>query len=258
MQYLLQLPPPISFLIVSAVTTFFSLSGLYLVRKRYSAEVLKENHEVAAIIFNAFGLFYGVMLAFVVFVTWSGYSDATKDLEMEANLADDLFHIAKTVPDPAKTTMEHGLINYLNSVFDELQRMSQGQIDIHSTGTMGALLTQFYQIDATSFPNKQMYAEALSRLNNLAEYRRLRIFNGNDTVPSVVWLVLLVGALFTVCFNYLFGMKNLRAQYLITATLTVTMSQILFLIYVLDHPFTGSSRISTEPLREVMEVMQQG
>ena len=97
MGFLLQLPPPISFFIVSAVTTFFTLAGLYLVRRRYSADVLKENHEVAAIIFNAFGLFYGVMLAFVVFVTWSGYSDATKDLEMEANLADDLFHIAKTV-----------------------------------------------------------------------------------------------------------------------------------------------------------------
>ena len=257
MGFLLQLPPLISFFIVSAGTTFFTLAGLYLVRRRYSAEVLKENHEVTAIIFNAFGLFYGVMLAFVVFVTWSGYSDATKDLEMEANLADDLFHIAKTVPDPAKTTMQQGLIGYVNSVFDELQRMSKGEIDIHSTGVMGELLTQFYQINQTSFPNKQIYAEALSRLNNLAEYRRLRIFTGNDTVPYVVWLVLLVGAVFTVCFNYLFGMKNIRAQYLITATLTITMSQILFLIYVLDHPFTGASRISTDPLRQVMEVMQQ-
>ena len=73
MQFLLQLPPPVSFFIVSAITTFFSLAGLYLVRRKYSAEVLKENHEVAAIIFNAFGLFYGVMVAFVVFVTWGGY-----------------------------------------------------------------------------------------------------------------------------------------------------------------------------------------
>src|SRR5215468_6207073 len=161
MGFLLQLPPPISFLIVSAGTTFFTLAGLYLVRRKYSADVLKENHEVAAIIFNAFGLFYGVMLAFVVFVTWSGYSDATKDLEMEANLADDLFHIAKAVPDPARTTMQQGLINYVNSVFDELKRMAEGEIDIHSTGTMGELLTQFYQIDETSFPNKQIYGEAL-------------------------------------------------------------------------------------------------
>jgi Protein of unknown function (DUF4239) len=257
MQFLLELWPPISFFIVSAITTAFALTGLYLVRKKYPAEVLKENHEVAAIIFNAFGLFYGVMLAFVVFVTWSGYSDATKDLEMEANLADDLFHIAKAFQEPARTVMQKGMLDYVTSVEnDELQRMAQGEIDIHSTGTMAELITAFYQLDEKSFPNRQIYAEALSRLNNLAEYRRLRIFTGNDTVPSVVWLVLLVGALFTVCFNYLFGMKNIRAQYLITATLTVTMSQILFLIYVLDHPFTGASRISTEPLRQVIEGMQ--
>jgi hypothetical protein len=257
MQFLLKLWPPISFFIVSAVATAFALTGLYLVRKKYSAEVLQENHEVAAIIFNAFGLFYGVMLAFVVFVTWSGYSDATKDLEMEANLADDLFHIASAFQEPARTVMQKGLLDYVTSVdTDELQRMAEGQIEIHSGQRMSGLITAFYQMDEKSVPNKQIYAEALSRLNNLAEYRRLRIFAGNDTVPFVVWLVLLVGAVFTVCFNYLFGMKNIRAQYLITTTLTVTMSQILFLIYVLDHPFTGASRISTEPLRQVIEIMQ--
>src|SRR6516225_7769001 len=100
MQFLLDWPVPISFLTVSLVTASVALAGLYLVRKRYPAEVLKENHEVAAIIFNAFGLFYGVMLAFVVFVTWGGYSDGTKNLEMEANLADDLFHIAKAFQEP--------------------------------------------------------------------------------------------------------------------------------------------------------------
>ena len=83
MQFLLQLWPPVSFFVVSAITTFFALVGLYLVRKKYPAEVLRENHEVAAIIFNAFGLFYGVMLAFVVFVTWNGYDDATKNLQMD-------------------------------------------------------------------------------------------------------------------------------------------------------------------------------
>ena len=68
-------------------------------RRKYSAEVLKENHEVAAIIFNAFGLFYGVLVAFVVFVTWSGYDEATKNLQMEASEALDIFHTAATFPE---------------------------------------------------------------------------------------------------------------------------------------------------------------
>src|SRR5262247_3777490 len=117
MQFLLQLPPPISFFIVSAVITFFSLAGLYLVRRKYSAEVLKENHEVAAIIFNAFGLFYGVMVAFVVFVTWSGYDDATKNLQMEANQVDDIFHGAEAFPEPARNAVKQALMDYVSSVY---------------------------------------------------------------------------------------------------------------------------------------------
>src|SRR5256884_2862683 len=101
MRFLLNLPVPLSFLIVSAITTVFALAGLRFVRKKYSAEVLKENHEVAAIIFNAFGLFYGVMIAFVVFVTWSGYDEATKNLQLEASEALDIFHSAAAFPDPA-------------------------------------------------------------------------------------------------------------------------------------------------------------
>jgi hypothetical protein len=52
-------------------------------------------------------------------------------------------------------------------------------------------------------------------------------------------------------------MKNIKAQYLITTTLAVTITLILFLIYVLDHPFTGTSKVSAQPLEEVITVMQQ-
>src|SRR5438552_14716050 len=83
MQFLLNLPAGVSFLIVTVITTAAALAGLRLVRKKYPTEALKENHEVAAIIFNAFGLLYGVVVAFVVFVTWSGYDDATKNLQLE-------------------------------------------------------------------------------------------------------------------------------------------------------------------------------
>jgi Na+/proline symporter len=257
MHALLYLPPAISFLIVSVATTSFALLGLYLVRRKYSAEVLRENHEVAAIIFNAFGLFYGVMVAFVVFVTWGGYSDATKNLQMEASEALDIFHSAQAFPDPTNRVIQQALRDYVASVYnDELQRMSRREISVHSGGAHANLRILFSQMDANSIPNRELYAETLHCLNNLAQYRRLRIFAGNNTVPPVIWLVLLVGGLFTVLYTFFFGMKNIRAQYLMTTSLTVTITLILFLIYVLDHPFTGTSKVSVEPLRQVLEQMQ--
>jgi len=259
MQFLLDWPVPLSFLTVSVVAAAIALSGLYVVRKKYPTEVLKENHEVAAIIFNAFGLFYGVMVAFVVFVTWSGYSDATKNLEMEANEVADIFHITQAFPDSARRAIRQGLMDYVVSVYDdELKRMSHGEIALHSGKALPTLLTAFYQMDEKSIPNRELYAETLDRLNDLAQYRRLRIFAGNDTVPQAIWLVLLVGAVFTVSYTFFFGMKNIKAQYVIATTLTVTITLILFLIYVLDYPFTGTSKVSAQPLKDVMEIMQRG
>src|SRR6266545_707044 len=95
-----------------------------------------------------------------------------------------------------------------------------------------SLMTTFYRMDEKSIPNRELYAETLTRLNDLAQYRRLRIFAGNDTVPSAVWFVLLVGALFSVSYACFFGMKNIKAQYLITTTLTVTIT----LIYQVLRP----------------------
>jgi Na+/proline symporter len=49
----------------------------------------------------------------------------------------------------------------------------------------------------------------------------------------------LLSAVFTVSYTFFFGMKDIRAQYVIATTLTVTITLILFLIYVLDHLYRG-------------------
>src|SRR5438477_7748141 len=257
MHFLLNLPPTISFLLVSVITTALAAVGLHFVRRKYPAEVLKENHEVAAIIFNAFGLLYGVVVAFVVFVTWSGYDDAAKNLQMEASDTLDLFHSTKAFPDPVRKIVQQGLMDYVDLVYrDEVNRMSTEEISIYSANPLRKLLDIFNQMDAQSVPNRELYSESLKRINSLAEHRRLRIFAGNNTVPPTVWLVLLVGGVITVAYTYLFATKNIRAQYLMITALTVTISWILLLIYILDHPFTGASKVSAKPLSEAMEVMR--
>ena len=258
MEFLLNWPWALSFFLVSAVTTTIAVLGLYLVRKKYPADVLKENHEVAAIIFNAFGVLYAVVVAFVVFVTWNGYDEATKNLQLEASQVLDIFHSATAFPDPASKIIQDGLIDYTNSVHnDELRRMAGGDIGIYSTGSLRNLIAVFDGMNDKSLPNRELYMESLRRINNLAEYRRLRIFAGNDTVPPMVWLILLVGGLITVSYTYFFGVRNIRGQYIMTSALTIMISLILFLVYVLDHPFTGTGRVSAKPFSEAMELMQK-
>ena len=258
MGFLLNWPWALSFFLVSAVTTALAIAGLYLVRKKYPADVLKEHHEVAAIIFNAFGVLYAVVVAFVVFVTWEGYDEATKNLQLEASQVIDLFGSAKAFPEPASKVIRDGLISYTNSVHnDELRRMAGGEIGVYSTGALRNLIAVFNGMEDKALPNRELYMESLRRLNSLAEYRRLRIFAGNDVVPPMMWLVMLVGGLIMVLYTYFFGVKNIQAQYIMTSALTIMISLILFLVYVLDHPFTGTAKVSAKPFSEAMELMQK-
>jgi Na+/proline symporter len=257
MGFLLNWPWALSFFFVSAVTTAIAVAGLYLVRKKYPADVIRENHEVAAIIFNAFGVLYAVVVAFVVFVTWEGYDEATKNLQLEASQVIDLFGSAKAFPNPTSKVIRDELINYTNAVHDdELRRMAGGDIGVYSSGALRNLIAVFDGMEDKALPNRELYMESLRRLNSLAEYRRLRIFAGNDVVPPMMWLVMLVGGLIMVLYTYFFGARNIRAQYIMTSALTIMISLILFLVYVLDHPFTGTGKVSSRPFAEAMELMQ--
>ena len=154
--------------------------------------------------------------------------------------------------------MKKELMSYIDSVYyDELRKMDGGLVTLHAGGPLHSLMDVFYRIDAASFSNKELYAETLKRLNSLAQDRRLRIFAGNDTVPEAIWFVLLVGGVFTV-FLHVF-LRNEKHQSAIRHHYDADGDDqlILFLIYVLDHPFTGTSKVSVEPLKQVMATMHQ-
>ncbi len=258
MHFLLGLPTALSFLIVAMATVSIALFGLALVRRRYPAESLKENHEVAAIIFSAFGWFYAVMVAFAVFVTWTGYDEANKNLQLEVSSALDVFYGASAFPAPLDGTIRQGMIEYLRLMDeDELKQMSAENLAFHSMGSLRSLMRLVGSTNESSLRNRELYSQSLQRLDGLAQYRRLRIFSGSNTVPPVLWLVLLCGAIITIACTYFFGMRHSYVQQAMTAALTLMLTLVLFLIYVLDHPFTGTNRISDAPLKQALAIMRE-
>src|SRR3569623_357566 len=155
MQFILYLPPEGSILLVCLVTTSLALAGLYLVRARYPQEVLRENHEVAAIFFNAFGVLYAVVVAFVVFVTWTGYDDATKNLQLEASEAIDVFQSAQDFPEQMRNVDRQGQREYVNSVnTDELKKMASGDVSLYSGSVLRKVLGTFNTAEERLLPNR--------------------------------------------------------------------------------------------------------
>jgi hypothetical protein len=257
MNSLLYLPIPLSFLIVVGLSVIISIAGLKLVRKKFSAETLKENHEVAGFIFNAFGLIYAVLIAFVVYATWTDYNDAKHNIEIEANKLSDLFIDAEGLQEPLKTNVQKQIIAYTDFVIaDEWAKMERGEKSDGARESIEKIFKEYLSVDIKGIQNIYIYQESLKRLNELSEYRRLRILSGSDYIPGVIWFVVIVGAVISIGYTYFFGSPKAAAQYIMTAALAITNSMVLFLIYILDHPFTGENAISAEPIRLAGELFR--
>ena len=83
MNFILNWHPVISIILLCGLMVAVSYAALKLTRKLFTEEVLRQNHEVGGMIFNAFGIIYAVLVAFVVFATWNEYDNSKKNIDQE-------------------------------------------------------------------------------------------------------------------------------------------------------------------------------
>ena len=99
------------------------------------------------------------------------------------------------------------------------------------------------------------YHHILDLLTIVNDNRNGRLDSADGTVPSVLWLVLIAGAVITLGYPSFFGSSNITAQVLMTAALAALVALTAFVAVVLDYPFTGDVRISRAPFEQSLAQM---
>jgi hypothetical protein len=92
----------------------------------------------------------------------------------------------------------------------------------------------------------------------LRENRTLRTTEVREGIPSVVWVVMVSGAVITVRFTYLFAMRSFKLHAMATGALTVVVVVLLlFTIGVLDHAYDGDVRVGPGAFELALKEMEQ-
>lgn len=241
---------PLAGVLLVGAAMLVSVMGLLVVRRYVDIGWLKQHHEVASYFFLMIGTLYAVLIAFAIFVVWSGFKDAGTNLEHEANEVGDLSRMSTVMPEPLRQNIRTALMEYLNSVTeDEFPAMAEGRESVRTWQAMQKL----WDVYGTGQPNSpQMqayYAESLTHLDALANFRRIRLFTSRSTVPTALWGLLVSGGILLVAFTYLFGHESIPAQAAMTAALAGILTFSLFLIISLDSPYSGVARVTPEPFK---------
>jgi hypothetical protein len=242
-------------------SVLLSLAGVILVRRWVPLPVLEAQNDVAGFIIAVLGVAYGVLLAFVIFVVWGQFEDTKSGVAREANALTDAFRLGQGLPEPGRHQIMELSRGYARVVVgEEWDTTGRGGESIESPRAW-KLLDQFWQAVRETTPRtpteQALYTQLLTEMHDLSSERKLRLLAAREGIPTLMWVVLVIGAVVTVAFTYFFGVKSLRAQLWMTAALAGTISLNLFLIAAVDYPFTGDLRVGPEAFQQALEVMDR-
>jgi hypothetical protein len=238
-----------------------AVAGLAVVQRLVPATIRRENNDVAGFIYAVMGVIYAVLLALVVIATWEELGRARVTVEAEANALAEIFWLAHQLPQPEGRELQELCQSYAEEVVNVgWPLMEQGRTpSLERSEETSRAWVLIDDIRATiqgyeprTAAGEQLYGEGLDQVQRLADARRTRLVQAEEGLPTVLWVVLIVGGIVVVSFAYLFGMDNTGAHALMVVALAGVITLVLFTIAAMDHPFTGAARVGPEAFELVL------
>ena len=222
--------------------------------RRFAPSVVEgEHNDVAGFLIAVVGVVYAVTLAFIVIVTWEEFRDARDTVDQEAGALRSLYRDSQSLPEPARSRMSDLVIRYAREMSDhEWSAMEKGESSRAAFDLVGEMFATLGATNPATPAQETFLSDALVRLNDVAEDRAERITVAEEGTVSVLWAAIVIGGVLTVGFALLFGVANERLHYLMVGVFAAVLALQIFVILVLNHPFSGDVRVGPEPFEHVV------
>jgi hypothetical protein len=235
-----------------------AIAGMFVVRRSVTLSTLESHNQVAGYIYSVVGVVYAVMLAFIAIVVWQQHTTVQTQVEQEANQLGDLYRNAQVFAPEVRMRLQNQIRAYSRTVVEkEWPAMAKGETSADAWAAFNQLWRAYQQVEARNDYESVWYAKSLDRLDELGDYRRLRLISNRAAVPALMWVVLLAAGIITIGFSFFFGAQNSAAQALMIAGLSATVGLVLFLIWALNHPFAGLVRVEPMPFHQLWNIIDQ-
>ncbi|MES2273970.1 MAG: DUF4239 domain-containing protein [Chlamydiota bacterium] len=242
----------VSSILVMFPSILFCLIILWIVRKTFSIHELRKNHDVVGFSFSIIGVLYSVILGFTVISAQSRYNEVLQTVENEAIMLADLYRDAGLFAPEEKQAIRTSLRNYVDYVIKkEWWQPIERKIRMETQDVMEKIWKSYYDITIRDEKTKIWYAESISKLDNFMNARLSRQFSSWQHLGTMMWTLLIVGAVVTISFMYFFGLESLHVQMMMTALIAGYLSFMLYLVFSLDNVLKGPEGIKPDSLEQI-------
>jgi Protein of unknown function (DUF4239) len=233
-------------LVEVVVVTGVSVGGHVLVRRLVPHAMLEKHNDVTGFVLAIVGVIYAVLLAFVVVIAWESFNTSESNAQNEVTAASDLYRLSKTFRDPQRQALRDELKHYAEIVRDKEWPAMQHGGESAEADDSGHRISDLAVLMINSDARNHLAVEesVMGLVRELQDARRTRLNENDEGIPRSLWTGLILGAICTIAFTYLFGVENFRMQLVMTALLATLVALMLSMIVALDYPYRGATSIS--------------
>jgi hypothetical protein len=223
------------------------------VRRLVPSIVVGEHNDVAGYLIAVVGVVYAVTLAFIVIATWENFREARDTVETEAGALRSLYRDSRSLAEPTRSELGDLVIRYGRAAAGpEWDAMDDGGSSDAAFSLVGDMFASLGSAEVVTPTQETFLADALERLNDVAENRAKRIAMAEEGPVSVLWAAIVFGGVVTVGFALLFGVTNKRLHYLMVGGFAAVLALQILVILVLSYPFSGDVQVTPDPIEHVV------
>ncbi|ARE76048.1 DUF4239 domain-containing protein [Streptomyces sp. NPDC059558] len=232
--------------------TGLSVAGSVAARRRFPHLADGDHNEMVGVALGMFGAIYGIILAFVVVTLWTQLENTQNIVATEATDLALVVRSADAFPPADRDRVQRAVGAYAHAVVEvQWPLMREGRPSYDATGPQTHALYQALQAyEPQGARAETFYAEAVTRLNDVAAQRRARITMAQTSLPILLQVLVYGGALVIVPLTFLFGLRSLKMQLLFVSAVAGLIGFSLLLVVALDRPFAGDLSVTPAPYKE--------
>ncbi|MCA1697527.1 MAG: DUF4239 domain-containing protein [Actinobacteria bacterium] len=197
------------------------------------------------------GLLFGLLLALVIAANAAKHDEADAATAAESTAAAQLTRASRTFPIDMQIKLEKAIRQYVHSVVaDEWTTMRSGHSSARATATLETIYATLQGYRPAGEPALSVYRQALVQLDEVAASRRARLDISSQSLPPLLRLLLIFGAISFVTLSYPLATKDRAKKLAITGAITAFICFAYMLTIVLDYPFSGALAVGNDSFKE--------
>lgn len=237
------------------ILTFCSLILYHSIRFLFVNRIHEQQATFLGTMSQNIGLLYGIVLAFLVVMSWQNFNFLQSTIVNESTQIGALWRDSLAFDHDTQGKLSVNIVNYLNSIGSyEWPRMKISEVAIENPA-YDALWDGFLNINPTTETQKIFLQSAAQHLDNISELRRTRIGASTTSLPFEVWGLLIFGAICSLFITMIFEYIDLWLRYMIAGLEFVLIFITFALINAFDNPYTSFLALDTKAYQHTVEII---